>query len=143
VNRIFSPLLTDGRLSIWAHPQHTRQLNKRRRKNIPRQESLRRFTFNHRDQSFFHSLFHWIPKMTPSQINLFATPFHINNNFNNYNDNSRVVAAAAAAAYVVSVVVAVVKIRRKVKRDKSAKLQTQPESNHVGDKTGTHKIRNV
>jgi hypothetical protein len=22
-------------------------------------------------------------------------------------------------------------------------LQTQPESNHVGDKTGTHKIRNV
>jgi ABC-type spermidine/putrescine transport system permease subunit I len=57
--------------------------------------------------------------MTPSQINLFATPFHINNNFNNYNDNSRVVAAAAAAAYVVSVVVAVVKIRRKVKRDKA------------------------
>lgn len=134
-----------------GHIHNTRQLNKRRiRKRKPTFpvkslcDVLHLITATR--VSFFHSLFHWIPKMTPSQINLFATPFHINNNnFNNYNDNSRVV-ATAAAAYVVSVVVAVVK-EEEEEEEKSNETKRKI-ANSTGIKSrrrqnGRHKIRNV
>ena len=66
----------------------TREMNEGYRLKEHSSKSRRLFTFNHFDE-IFSIFYYWIPRMTSSQINMFATSFHINNNKSNNSSRKR------------------------------------------------------